>query len=212
MPRARTPFAAGRLWLDFVNTDEAPRHAQPDALISFDGYLAWLQGAGLVDAARHTALQRRAVEQPASATAALHEARRIRSALRPLAERGRQASERVTQAAVLEINRVLGRSTGVRRIEHDPRDGSFTRVFLSAGDAFAALVIPVVESAADALVTGELTRVRRCAAEPPCPRVFLDTSRSGRRRWCDMRTCGNRAKAARHRSASRTSRRKPDAG
>ncbi len=211
MPRARTPFAAGRLWLDFVNTDEAPRHAQPDALVSFDGYLAWLQGAGLVDAARRTALQRRAVEQPASATAALHEARRIRGALRPLAERGRQASERVTQAAVLEINRVLGRSTGVRRIEHDPRDGSFTRVFLSAGDAFAALVIPVVESAADALVTGELTRVRRCAAEPPCPRVFLDTSRSGRRRWCDMRTCGNQAKAARHRSASRTSRRQPDA-
>ncbi len=200
MPRARTPFAAGRLWLDFVNSDEAPRHQQGDALASFDGYLGWLEGAGLVDAARRAALQRRAVEQPASATAALHEARRIRSALRPLAERGRQAAERVRQAAVLEINRVLGRSTGVRRIEHDPRDGSFSRAFLSTGDAFAALVIPVVESAADALVTGELARVRRCAAEPTCPRVFLDTSRGGHRRWCDMRSCGNRAKATRHRA------------
>ena len=209
MPRARTPFAAGRLWLDFVNTDEAPRHAQPDTLVSFDGYLAWLERAGLIDPARHTALQRRALEQPASASAALHEARRIRSALRPLAERGLQASERVTQAAVLEINRVLGRSTGVRRVEHDPRDGSFARAFVPSGDAFAALVIPVVESAADTLVTGELGRVRRCAAEPPGPRVFLDTSRSGRRRWCDMRSCGNRAKAARHRAASRTSRRQP---
>jgi predicted RNA-binding Zn ribbon-like protein len=204
MPRARALFAAGRLWLDFVNTDEAPRHAQSDALVSFDGYLAWLEGAGLIDAARRAALQRRALEQPASATATLHEARRIRSALRPLAERGLHATERTTQAAVLEVNRVLGRSTGVRRIEHDPRDGSFARTFLPAGDAFAALVIPVVESAADALVTGELERVRRCSAEPPCPRVFLDTSRSGRRRWCDMRSCGNRAKAARHRAASRT--------
>ncbi|HEY3287912.1 MAG TPA: CGNR zinc finger domain-containing protein [Gemmatimonadaceae bacterium] len=209
MPRARAPFTAGRLWLDFVNTDEAPRHRQPDALNSFDGYLAWLEATGLVDPARRAALQRRALEQPASATAALHEARRIRGALRPLAERGRQASERVTQAAVLEINRVLGRSTGVRRIAYDPRDASFSRAFVPAGDAFAVLVIPVVESAADTLVTGELDRVRRCAAEPPCPRVFLDTSRSGRRRWCDMRTCGNRAKAARHRAASRSDRRTP---
>ena len=202
MPRARTPFAAGRLWLDFVNTDEAPRHAQSDALVSFDGYLAWLEGAALIDAARRAALQRRAVEQPASATATLHEARRIRSALRPLAERGVHASERERQAAVLEINRVLGRSTGVRRIGHDARDGSFNRTFVP-------LVIPVVESAADTLVTGELARVRRCVAYPPCPRVFLDTSRSGRRRWCDMRTCGNRAKAARHRQATRGSRRNP---
>ncbi len=208
MPRAKTPFAAGRLWLDFVNTDEAPRHAQPDALVSFDGYLAWLEASGLIDAARRAALQRRAVEQPASASATLHEARRIRSALRPLAERGTQTAERATQAAVLEINRVLGRSTGVRRVAHDPRDGSFHRSFVPSGDAFAALVIPVVESAADTLVTGELARVRRCVAEPSCPRVFLDTSRSGRRRWCDMRSCGNRAKAARHRATSSARRRK----
>ena len=209
MPRARPPFAAGRLWLDFVNTDEAPRHAQPDALVSFDGYLAWLAGAGLVDDARRAALQRRAVEQPAGASAALHEARRIRGMLRPLAERGLHASERETQSAIQEINRVLGRSTGVRRIAHDPRDGSFVQTFVPVGDAFAALVIPVVESAADALVTGELKRVRRCAAEPPCPRVFLDTSRSGRRRWCDMRSCGNRAKATRHRVVAKQRRRKP---
>ncbi len=207
MPRAKPPFTAGRLWLDFVNTDEAPRHAQSDALVSFDGYLAWLERAGLVDEARRAALQRRALEQPAGASAALHEARRIRVMLRPLAERGLQASERETQTAILEINRVLGRSTGVRRISHDPRDGSFHRSFVPVGDAFAALVIPVVESAADALVTGELARVRRCAADPSCPRVFLDTSRNGRRRWCDMRTCGNRAKATRHRASARTRRR-----
>jgi predicted RNA-binding Zn ribbon-like protein len=33
--------------------------------------------------------------------------------------------------------------------------------------------------------------------------VFYDTSRTGRRRWCDMATCGNRAKAARHRARSK---------
>jgi predicted RNA-binding Zn ribbon-like protein len=66
------------------------------------------------------------------------------------------------------------------------------------GDAFAALMIPVIESAADALVAGELGRVRRCG-DPRCTRVFLDDTRNGRRRWCEMATCGNRAKAARWR-------------
>jgi flagellar biosynthesis GTPase FlhF len=32
---------------------------------------------------------------------------------------------------------------------------------------------------------------------PDCRWVFSDSSRSGRRKWCDMNTCGNRAKAAR---------------
>lgn len=40
-------------------------------------------------------------------------------------------------------------------------------------------------------------RVRRCA-NPACVLLFYDTSKSGRRRWHDMATCGNRAKAASH--------------
>jgi predicted RNA-binding Zn ribbon-like protein len=36
-------------------------------------------------------------------------------------------------------------------------------------------------------------------------RVFYDTTKNGRRRWCDMSTCGNRAKAARHREKVRSS-------
>jgi predicted RNA-binding Zn ribbon-like protein len=77
-------------------------------------------------------------------------------------------------------------------------DGRFVRTFVPGGDAFAGLMIPVVESAADSLIGGELTRVRRCS-DPRCPRLFLDTTRNARRRWCDMATCGNRAKAARFR-------------
>jgi predicted RNA-binding Zn ribbon-like protein len=38
-------------------------------------------------------------------------------------------------------------------------------------------------------------RVRRCAGER-CVLHFNDTTRGGRRRWCDMTTCGNRAKQA----------------
>jgi predicted RNA-binding Zn ribbon-like protein len=75
-------------------------------------------------------------------------------------------------------------------------DGAYARAFVTVGDAFAGLMVPIVDAAADTLVAGLLARVRRCS-DPRCPRVFLDVTKNGCRRWCDMATCGNRAKAAR---------------
>lgn len=154
----------------------------------------------MLDAERGMVMRRRAMEQPAGATAALVEARRMRAMLRQLAERGAR-SERVRLDALAELNRVLGRSTGTRRLELR-RDGSVGRTFVPVGDAFSTLLIPVVESVADTLVLGELARVRRCAGGD-CARVFHDGTRNGARRWCDMASCGNRAKAARFRAARR---------
>lgn len=189
-------FVAERLWLDFVNTEDTRRGgSRADALTSFTAFAHWLVDAGVLDAERASTIQRRAEQQPAGATAVLLEARRVRGALRHLAERGLVA--RVRAEALDEINRVLGRSAGTRRVEIRD-DGAFARTFVPVGDAFAGLLIPVVDSAADALVLGELPRVRRCA-DPRCTRVFFDATRNARRRWCDMAVCGNRAKAARHR-------------
>lgn len=42
-------------------------------------------------------------------------------------------------------------------------------------------------------------RIRECSAED-CGLVYLDTSRSGTRRWCSMQRCGNRAKVRAHRA------------
>jgi predicted RNA-binding Zn ribbon-like protein len=61
----------------------------------------------------------------------------------------------------------------------------------------AALLAPVLWSAADLLVGEQLGRVRQCA-NPDCGWLFLDSSKSGNRRWCSMSACGNRAKAHRH--------------
>jgi predicted RNA-binding Zn ribbon-like protein len=189
-------FVGERLWLDFINTDDVRRGARVDVLRDFEQLIRWLEATTVLDAERAGGIRRRAWQQPAGATASLADARRIRASLRALAERGALVSD-VRLATLAEINRVLGRSAGTRRVE--PRaDGSFVRSFVPVGDAFAGLMIPVVESAADALVTGELARVRRCA-DPRCLHVFYDNTKNGRRRWCDMATCGNRAKAARHR-------------
>jgi predicted RNA-binding Zn ribbon-like protein len=55
---------------------------------------------------------------------------------------------------------------------------------------------PVAQSVEDLLTSAELIAVRECAA-PDCGRLFVDTSRNRTRRWCDMRSCGNRAKVRR---------------
>jgi predicted RNA-binding Zn ribbon-like protein len=192
----RSPFVfvGERLWLDFVNCEQGLRRY--DALRDFESLVRWLEAAAVLDSERASGIRRRAMQQPAGAAAALVDARRVRGALRSLAERG-PTSERIRTEGLAEINRVLGRSAGTRRVDVRA-DGSFIRSFVPVGDAFAGLVIPVVESAADALILGELLRVRRCA-DPRCQRVFFDNTKNGRRRWCDMASCGNRAKAARHR-------------
>lgn len=200
--RGRSPERSAprrRLWLEFVNTDTAPHVPRGDLLRDFGTLLRWLVDAHVVDTERADGLGRRSLLQPAAATATLVDARRVRAALRVLAEGG-STSPKARDEAVAEINRVLGRSTGTRRLEQ-LSSKQFVRLFVPTGDAFAGLMIPIVESAADSLVYAELSRVRRCA-DPRCTRVFLDTSRNGTRRWCDMGTCGNRAKAARHRARS----------
>lgn len=49
----------------------------------------------------------------------------------------------------------------------------------------------------------ERERVRVCASDT-CSARFYDRSPAGRRRWCSMRTCGNEAKARRHRARCRS--------
>jgi len=203
--RAHSPFVfiGERLWLDFVNTEDTSRGARRDALVEFEEFVRWLQAAMVLDVERAAAIRRRALQQPTGASAALVDARRVRTSLRALAERGYHFPL-IRGSVLTEVNRVLGRSAGTRRVEQRD-DGTYTRTFVPVGDAFAGLMMPIVESAADALISGELLRVRRCAASR-CTRVFQDATKNGRRRWCDMATCGNRAKAARHRAVVKSAR------
>ena len=73
------------------------------------------------------------------------------------------------------------------RHEGDPIDGALARL---------------AEIVAREVSQGDPDRLRVCANDE-CRWVFHDTSRSGRRKWCDMASCGNRAKAARHRARQR---------
>ncbi|WP_228991646.1 ABATE domain-containing protein [Streptomyces sp. DH8] len=80
-------------------------------------------------------------------------------------------------------------------------DGVLVRALNAAPDC-AGLLAVVARDAVD-LLTDPAARaaLRRCQGEA-CHRLYLDTSRGGRRRWCSGEVCGNRARVARHRRRS----------
>jgi predicted RNA-binding Zn ribbon-like protein len=55
----------------------------------------------------------------------------------------------------------------------------------------------LAQAAADLLVSSDAELIKDCG-DPTCRWLFLDTSKNHTRRWCDMKTCGNRMKARRH--------------
>jgi predicted RNA-binding Zn ribbon-like protein len=63
-----------------------------------------------------------------------------------------------------------------------------------------APVLLLAQAAVDLLTGAEPPRLHACASGT-CRWLFLDTSRNRTRRWCDMKTCGNREKARRYTSA-----------
>ena len=93
------------------------------------------------------------------------------------------------------LNRALAQAPARITLKRG-RDGYEWEVDAKAGTALA-LLAPVLWSAGDLLAGPRLDKVRRCA-NPDCGWLFLDDSRAGKRRWCSMSSCGNRAKARRH--------------
>ena len=182
--------------LDFVNTLEycsTRTHEEyggvHEALRTPADAIAWLL-------ARH--LLHEDVAPPTDDWAALGRVREVRAAFRELVDAS--VEERApTPESVETVNELLG-SRQVPAIEATA-DGvrlSHRHIAPPVDEALAGL--------ADALVTKlaseDAERFRVCANDA-CRWAFYDESRAGRRRWCDMTTCGNRAKAARHRDRAK---------
>jgi predicted RNA-binding Zn ribbon-like protein len=176
---------------DFLNTLELDSGSLVDRVASLDEAVRWLTDhrvshADLVDA------YDRADSSP---EAALDRLRSVRDALREIAHA--VAEERAAEpSALAEVNRALASRERIELIAED--DGvsiGHSHVGDPLDDALARLADPLVQE----IRLGNGDRVRICDNHT-CRWLFYDESRSGRRRWCNMATCGNRAKAARHRA------------
>lgn len=96
---------------------------------------------------------------------------------------------------VSALNRALAAAPCRTRIER--ADGKFGWAVDPPSWSAAELLAPVLWSASDLLMHAGQRRVRLCA-NAQCRWLFVDESKGGTRRWCDMASCGNRAKAQRH--------------
>jgi predicted RNA-binding Zn ribbon-like protein len=55
------------------------------------------------------------------------------------------------------------------------------------------IIGPLAWAAVDLLRSDELGRLKRCPPQD-CRWLFIDRTKNRSRRWCEMATCGNRAK------------------
>jgi len=106
---------------------------------------------------------------------------------------------RVSRDVLDELNRVLQHR---ELIELVPSRAGARLDHRHVGDPVDDALARLAEVLAREVGTDDTSRLRICANET-CRWAFRDSSPTGRRRWCDMASCGNRAKAARHRARVR---------
>lgn len=195
-------LCANALALDFVNTVQSRVETDPfDYLGRYEDLVRWLDCQGLLVDQERGRLLAEARAHPRKAARLPREARQLREALYRLflvIIRGGKAA-----AGDLEIfNRWLSRALTQQRLV--PTAEGFSITWSREPPVLDRVLWPVLESAADLLANGPQDRIRECdTAEGGCGWLFLDTSKNGTRRWCDMRTCGNVAKVRRHRKTQR---------
>jgi predicted RNA-binding Zn ribbon-like protein len=189
------PFelTGGSPCLDLVNTvSRRPTGRPEDHLRRYSDLVAWAEQSRLLTAGEALRLRRDAARRPGPASRALERARSLREALYALFS-SVAADRRPPPDALAALNTALGPSLAQLRLE--PSTRGFTWRFAHS-DSLDRILWPVVRSAAELVTSDDVHRVRECAGRS-CAWLFLDHSRNHKRRWCDMRVCGNREKARR---------------
>jgi predicted RNA-binding Zn ribbon-like protein len=184
---------------DFLNTDDLENGFPVERLPTLSDALSWFVDRGVIHGEGADRLRSKANADPVAADRELVRIRAVRSALREVADA--IVEHRPPQGGALDtVNRALHARQVIELVPSF--DGCVAVDHRHVGDpiddALARLCDPLVQE----LTGGDPERIRICANDT-CRWVFYDTSRTGRRRWCDMATCGNRAKAARHRARSK---------
>jgi predicted RNA-binding Zn ribbon-like protein len=186
-----------RLVLNFVNTAGGYRPERTNEhLHAYEDFLAFAEQAGAIAAEQARRLAAEARRRPREAAVALQELIALREGLYDLFLA--VAQERPPPAAEVDrLNRALASALMHRRVVR--RDGGFALGWEESA-ALDSPLWPMVADAAELLAEGNLARVKVCGAheDAECSWLFLDRTKSGTRRWCSMRDCGNRAKARRH--------------
>ena len=185
--------------LAFVNTlSSRPTAAPVERLISYDTLLEWAREAGVLrpdDVERLSARGRRRIDDAARI---LQRARDLRERLHDTftaTSAGRMPSGATLDALSAELSRWYPHGRLVP--DADRLQWAYDGV-----DDLDRPLWEIARAAARLVTSASVMRIRACAADD-CGWWFLDDTKNGSRRWCDMKICGNRDKVRRFRARQR---------
>lgn len=192
-------FVGGCVCLDFVNTiDNRVEPAKyKDWLLSYADLVSWECFAGVITHDVANRLNKQLTTDPKIVNSVFDQALRLRDAIyrtfNAISVSSTPNNEDIMKicSAFADIGRYLSLA---------PIDGGVAMHLRIDPDDPSCLIVPIAYSANELLLSGRLASLKCCKG---CGWLFLDTSKNGRRRWCDMKTCGNRAKIRRHRNKLR---------
>ncbi|MGA3235360.1 MAG: CGNR zinc finger domain-containing protein [Bryobacteraceae bacterium] len=184
--RVRTGERRGRDYADAVGRDKLPLYSD---------LLSWAESAGALTHRESLQFGRRAASDPQAAASVLARAAQLRAALYRIFKSvvERWAPE---PAGMRILQRELSAARDRERLAYAA--GAFVWTWDGRARALDCMLWPVARSAAELLASNSLAMVRQCAGDE-CGWMFLDSSRNHKRRWCDVKDCGNRAKVKRFR-------------
>lgn len=172
-------FLADNLALDFINSEYGTGDERHDCFEDDLSVIDWLIAAGLVS---------KGTKAPAGL---LTEARQLRDGSRAVVH----AAMHSVAVNLDAVNRILEKGHPLTRLQWDEDAQRYHVDFHADSHSAESLLWPVADALVK-LVTGDkFGFVRQCEAHN-CILLFHDLSKSHRRRWCSMATCGNRMKVA----------------
>lgn len=194
--RRRPPqfdLIAGHACLDFVNTLDDRHTRQPKELVnSYRDLVAFTEDVGWADPSHADRLLQRCHREPERAETTLQRAKILREAIHDVF--WEMLNHRPAPAeALAKLNAEV--RTAALHLRLVPVRAGFEWQFGDLDDPESPLWL-IARSAADLLASAQVPFVRACSSKS-CEWFFLDTSKNHRRRWCDMKRCGNREKVRR---------------
>ena len=194
-------MVGGRTCLDFVNTASQRREGPfKERLESYEDLLSWAVQADQLTESEAADLRQLAATSPAEAQAVVERGRALREAIYRVFTT-RSAGEELPPEDLKLISAEYGRAA-VNRLLTPSGVGVCTFEWQTHLSLDRPLW-PVAVSATNLVASEDATRVKECATDN-CNWLFLDASKNRSRRWCEMKECGNRAKARRHYHKSKT--------
>lgn len=184
--------------IEFVNTTGLSKGRPFEELATSGLAVHWLTHMGVLDQ-RDAALEiARFAASAEDAQAALERLRRTRAGMREVID-AIDAGRAPALDALADLNATLGIGEVTQLVM---AGGSLRVVRRCQADPFDEAIAALARALADAIGDGRQARLRICGNDR-CRWAFYDRSRPGTRRWCEMSSCGNRMKAARHRAKLR---------